>query len=199
MRWVFLIFLFFVGWSWNFLVFAGIYTWVDEKGVVHIVDSLDKIPERYRENAETVNFTETPVTQAQPEIPKKKTSSVETKTSNQTDIYGRTLDWYLAEKKRWLKRVKELKKQIQENEQAMKLLRQRALKSYRGTRTEYGIKLGEGPIINRWVEYYRLRSINENLEKELKHATYMVEEGLVKQAASAYAPDEWLEIIRKAP
>ena len=81
----------------------------------------------------------------------------------------------------------------------MRLLRRRSLKVYRGTRTEYGIELGQGPIINRWVEYYRLRSINESLKKKLRDFTYMVEKGLIKQAARAYVPDEWLEIISKDP
>lgn len=180
-------------WCTSLWAFTGFYRWVDEKGVIHFADSLDKVPEAYRDQAELVKFPPSSVQKKE----ERKTRAVTE--PFKTDIRGRGLDWYLTQKRRWLERAKELAQQIKENEEAMYLLHRGVPKARRGIRTEYGIKLGQGPIIRRWAEYKRLKAINAQLQKELEHARYMAEKGVLKQAARAQAPTEWLEIIRKDP
>ncbi len=186
-----LLFVFFL-WCTSLWAFTGFYRWVDEKGVLHFADSLDKVPESYRDQAEWVKFPP-------PSVQKQERKPLAVTKPFKTDIRGRGLDWYLTQKRRWLERARELAQQIKENEEAMYLLHRGVPKARRGVRTEYGIKLGQGPIIRRWAEYKRLKAINARLQKELEHARYMAEKGVLKQAARAHAPAEWLEIIRKDP
>lgn len=172
-----------------------LYQWVDEQGTIHIADSIDKVPAPYREKAQRLDFSApkpraaTPTPEAYPSEPP----------SALKDAYGRDLSWYLEQKKKWLKRAEELVQQIQENEKAMYLLHRGVPEARRGVRTEYGIKLGEGPLLRRWAEYKRLQKINERLQKELAHARYMAQEGVLRQAARAHLPPEGLETIRKDP
>ncbi len=173
-----------------------LYQWEDAQGHIHIVDAPEKIPPQYRHKASRLEFTSPPPKPAPPPAEKKK-NKLEPK--EQTDAYGRTLSWYLEQKRLWLKKVEELTKQIEENQRVMRLLHRGVPQARRGTRTKYGLKLGQGPLLRRWAEYKRLQKINKELEQMRQKAQYMANQGILRQAARAGAPAEWLEVIRKDP
>ncbi len=171
-----------------------LYQWLDNQGNLHIVDSLEKIPPQYRDKASRLEFK----TPSRPKPVPEETSPL-LETQKNTDIYGHTLEWYLQQKQHWLKKAQELDKQIQENKRVMQLLHRGVPQARRGTRTKYGLKLGQGPILRRWAEYKRLQKINRELERMREKAYYMAQKGLLRQAARAGAPPEWLEAIKKDP
>ena len=173
-----------------------IYQWVDEKGVLHFTQFPEEIPPEYRTRAKSISFNGRGKTfldkgsSASPSSPK---------ASRSTDLLGRDFNWYLKEKERLINRIRELKAQIEENRRVMRALHRGASQARRGTRTKYGLKLGEGPILRRWAEYKRLQRINQELEKELAELEYRLHKGLYREAAKAYAPQEVLEFLKKDP
>ena len=178
-----------------------IYQWVDDKGVLHFTQFPDEIPSRYRSRAKPLRFRG-PNRISPPSTSSKPPSSVtplRPRPSRKTDILGRDLAWYMKEKERLINRIRRLKAQIEENKQVMRALHGGTSQARRGTRTKYGLKLGEGPIIRRWAEYKRLQRINQELEKELAELEYRLKKGLYKEAAKAQAPPEVLEFLKKDP
>ncbi|OAQ20262.1 helix-hairpin-helix domain-containing protein [Thermosulfurimonas dismutans] len=182
-----------------------IYQWVDDKGVLHFTQFPDEIPSRYRSRAKPLPFrgpngiSPPPPPPPTPSKPPSSVRPLRTRPTRKTDVLGRDLAWYMKEKERLINRIRKLKAQIEENKQVMRALHGGAYQARRGTRTKYGLKLGEGPIIRRWAEYKRLRRINQELEKELAELEYRLKKGLYKEAAKAQAPPEVLEFLKKDP
>jgi|YelNatPaOPRAMG01_1025707.scaffolds.fasta_scaffold155937_1 clan AA aspartic protease (TIGR02281 family) len=51
-------------------IHSEIYKWIDEKGTIHFADDPSKIPERYRENTETLSAPKIPSSQIDKQVPK---------------------------------------------------------------------------------------------------------------------------------
>ncbi len=179
-----------------------IYQWVDDRGVVHFTQFPEEIPAKYRSRVKIFRPKAGSGTQEidrEEDLRGEKAEAPQDRPSRRTDMLGRDLRWYMKEKERLVNRIRRLRAQIEENKQVMKALRGAAPQARRGIRTEYGLKLGEGPLLRRWAEYKRLRRINEKLEKELAELEYRLEKGLYKEALRTYAPPEVLEFLKKDP
>ncbi|QJA06669.1 DUF4124 domain-containing protein [Thermosulfurimonas marina] len=175
-----------------------IYRWVDEKGVVHFTEFPEEIPPRFRSRAERIPFPAGSPRAEAPPAPSPETPGPAREPSRpKTDILGRDLKWYREEVLRLVKERDRLRRQIEENRQAMRLLHGGSPIARRGTRTEYGIKLGQGPILRRWAEYKRLRRINQELEKRLSEVEYRLRKGLYREALRTYAPEEVLRYLKE--
>ncbi|MEW6328234.1 MAG: hypothetical protein AB1487_11710 [Thermodesulfobacteriota bacterium] len=65
-----------------------------------------------------------------------------------------------------------------------------------GTRTEEGVILNQGPLIDDYRELKRLQEITPRLEEKLKKAQDMLEKDLIRDAYRAGVPREWIEELK---
>lgn len=71
--------------------FADLYQWKDERGVIHITDSMEKVPQKYRDQVRV--FKERPQEDRSPELETETPPVLEEK--GQEDLYGdQTLEWW---------------------------------------------------------------------------------------------------------
>ncbi|MDP3095324.1 MAG: DUF4124 domain-containing protein [Methylotenera sp.] len=178
-----------------------IYKWTDEKGVVHYTDNPENVPSKFKGRTEqkTIDRRLPP-----PPAPEKSLApplspvlphvSSEEKPDTRTDIKGQNKEWWLGQKKKWQDEVKRLSTQVKKNHEDMATLRRGRVRQ--GTRTEEGIILNQGPLIDDYRELKRLQEITPGLEEKLKKARYMLEEDLIRDAYRAGVPPEWIEELK---
>ncbi|MDI6789332.1 MAG: DUF4124 domain-containing protein [Thermodesulfobacteriota bacterium] len=178
-----------------------IYKWTDEKGVVHYTDNPENVPSKFKGRAEqkTIDRRLTPQPESEksvapPVSPVPPSVSSEEKPADLTDVKGRNKEWWLGQKKKWQDEVNRLTNQIKKNNEDMATLRRGRVRQ--GTRTEEGIILNQGPLIDDYRELKRLQEITPGLEEKLKKAKYMLEEDLIRDAYRAGAPPEWIEELK---
>jgi hypothetical protein len=178
-----------------------IYKWTDEKGVVHYTDNPENVPSKFKSQVrqKTIDRRLTP----QPESEKSVAPPVsrvlppvssEEKPDTRTDVRGRNKEWWLGQKKYWQDEVKRLSTQVKKNREDMATLRRGRVRQ--GTRTEEGIILNQGPLIDDYRELKRLQEITPELEEKLKKAQDMLEKDLIRDAYRAGAPPEWIEELK---
>jgi hypothetical protein len=178
-----------------------IYKWIDEKGVVHYTDNPENVPSKFKSQVrqKTIDRRLTP----QPESEKSVAPPVsrvlppvssEEKPDTRTDVRGRNKEWWLGQKKYWQDEVKRLSTQVKKNREDMATLRRGRVRQ--GTRTEEGIILNQGPLIDDYRELKRLQEITPELEEKLKKAQDMLEKDLIRDAYRAGAPSEWTKELK---
>ncbi|MFH1148818.1 MAG: DUF4124 domain-containing protein [Pseudomonadota bacterium] len=165
------------------------YKWVDEEGVVHFADRPDSVPEKYRKHAEKQTMT-----QSMAEV-KRETEPSAAKDDKSAEKKDQRKEWWLAQKKYRQDEVARLKKQVDQNNKDTELLRQGRVRQ--GERTNEGIVLGQGPLINDYRELRRLKEITATLEEELKKAQYMLNEGLIQSAYREGVSSELIKELQK--
>ncbi|MDQ7838314.1 MAG: DUF4124 domain-containing protein [Thermodesulfobacteriota bacterium] len=178
-----------------------IYKWTDEKGVVHYTDNPENVPSKFKGCAEqkTIDRRLSPPpapekSAAPPVSPVLPQVSSEEKPDTRTDVRGRNKEWWLGQKKKWQDEVKRLTEQVKKNNEDIVTLRRGRVRQ--GTRTEEGIILNQGPLIDDYRELKRLQEITPELEEKLQKAKYMLEEDLIRDAYRASVPPEWIEELK---
>lgn len=177
-----------------------IYKWTDEKGVVHYTDNPENVPSKFKGRAEQKTIdrrlpSPAPEKSVAPSVsPVPPSVSSEEKLDTRTDVKGQNKEWWLGQKKKWQDEVKRLTEQIKKNNEDIVTLRRG--RARQGTRTEDGIILNQGPLIDDYRELKRLQEITPGLEEKLKKAQYMLDQGLIQDAYRAGAPPEWIEELK---
>ncbi len=170
-----------------------LYKWLDEKGVVHYTDDPGNVPSKFRSRVEQKTTEKRPPLQPGDEQPP--TPLSEKKITVHTDVMGRNKEWWLGQKKYWQDEVDRLKKQIKKNNEDIVTLRRGRVRQ--GARTEEGIILNQGPLIDDYRELKRLQEITPELESKLKNAQYMLNEGIIRDAYRAGVPTKWIDELKK--
>lgn len=178
-----------------------IYKWTDEKGVTHYTDNPENVPSKFKSQTrqKTMDRRRTPQpapeeSVAQPTSPVLPPVSSKEKPDTRTDVKGQNKEWWLGQKKKWQDEVKRLTEQIKKNNEDIATLRRGRVRQ--GTRTEEGIILNQGPLIDHYRELKRLQEITPGLEEKLKKAQYMLDQGLIQDAYRAGVPPEWIEELK---
>lgn len=166
-----------------------IYKWIDEEGVVHFADRSDSVPPKYRKRAERKAMADCRA------VAEKETEPSAGKGEKTAEKKDQQKDWWLAQKKYWQDEVARLKKQVDQNHKDIELLRQGRVRQ--GERTNSGITLGQGPLVDDYRELRRLKEITAPLEEELKKAQYMLDEGLVQNAYKEGVSPKLIEELQK--
>ena len=151
-----------------------IYKWKDGKGVVHYVDNMGKIPEKYRDKAErivikkkSVNEVPAPLPPPPPKNPPKK----DRKSAKQ--------------KSKWAAKAKAARKRVAELERRVKSAKTNCDKVRHQS-------LVMPTIANQQKAAKCLKEVKA-LEAELMRAKKYLEEGLPEEAHKAGVPPGWLE------
>ncbi|MDO9463120.1 MAG: DUF4124 domain-containing protein, partial [Deltaproteobacteria bacterium] len=178
-----------------------IYKWTDEKGVVHYTDNPENVPSKFKDRAEqkTIDRRLPPPpapekSVAPPLSPVLRHVSSEEKPDTRTDVKGQNKEWWLGQKKNRQDEVKRLTEQVKKNNEDIVTLRRGRVRQ--GTRTEDGIILNQGSLIDAYRELKRLQDITPGLEEKLKKAQYTLDQGLIQDAYRAGAPPEWIEELK---
>ncbi|MFZ5995309.1 MAG: DUF4124 domain-containing protein [Thermodesulfobacteriota bacterium] len=178
-----------------------IYKWTDEKGVTYYTDNPENVPSRFKGRAEQKSIDRRPPPPPAPEksiaptvSPVPPPLSAEEKPDTRTDVRGQNKEWWLGQKKKWQDEVKRLTEQVKKNNEDIATLRRGRVRQ--GTRTEEGIILNQGPLIDDYRELKRLQEITPELEEKAKKAQYMLDQGLIQDAYRAGAPPEWIKELK---
>ncbi|MEW6326783.1 MAG: DUF4124 domain-containing protein [Thermodesulfobacteriota bacterium] len=171
-----------------------IYKWTDQEGIVHYTDNPENVPAKFRGRAEQKTIDRRLPPHPAPEKSVAPPVSLEEKPADLTDVRGRDKEWWLGQKKKWQDDVKRLTEQVKKNNEDIVTLRRGRVRQ--GTRTEEGIILNQGPLIDDYRELKRLQEITPRLEEKLKKAQYMLDQGLIQDAYRAGAPREWIEELK---
>lgn len=158
-------------------VFAEIYKWVDEEGVIYFTDDFRKIPERYREKSEEVTlFPPTPPKVETPATPQPPSPPNEEK----VDVQGHGRKWWQKQIKEWEQKRDRATVKIEELNREARNLEFRNI-----------------GLSQRLAEQNRIRKKIHPIEQEREEAERMLNEILPEEARKAGAPPGWLRESRK--
>ncbi|HET7318822.1 MAG TPA: DUF4124 domain-containing protein [Nitrospirota bacterium] len=152
-----------------------LYEWTDGKGVVHITDSLGKVPEQYRTNARRLETS--PEEGATPNRPQQGTISPSGNTEDQREA---------QQKAQWQRRMIDAKQRLAAAEQRYRELEQR-----RATLLgQWGTPAYAPPAAR--IEAEKLEGDMQNVQKEIDNARNEVEVVIPEEARKAGVPPGWL-------
>jgi uncharacterized protein DUF4124 len=153
-----------------------IYQWTDGKGVVHITDGLDKVPEPYRPHARRLEAA--PEEEAAPEQPRQQ--GVSSPTGNGEDQRE------AQQKTAWQQRVRDAKQQLAAAEQRYRELEQKRT----ALLGQWGTPAYAPPEAR--IEAERLAQEMQAVQKEIDDARNRVEVAIPEEARKAGVPPGWL-------
>jgi hypothetical protein len=161
-----------------------IYRWADEKGILHFVDDLTQVPEKYRDQFQKKEPPKEP-------IPSPSASSqggegkIESDPSSvRKDLHGRGEDWWRAKAKEANDRLQNAQKNYDSAYQAWKAKEQQR---------EEGTSKSHGPRKRLGSEIDKLEEKVKESQKELEEAKEVVEMVLPRQAEDYKADPSWLK------
>jgi hypothetical protein len=152
-----------------------LYEWTDGKGVVHITDSLGKIPEQYRSNARRLGTF--PEEGAAPNRPQQGISSPAGNAEDQREA---------QQKAQWQRRMSDAKQRLAAAEQRYRELEQRRT----ALLGQWGTPAYAPPAAR--IEAERLSGEMQGVQKEIDNARNEVEVVIPEEARKAGVPPGWL-------
>lgn len=153
-----------------------LYQWIDGKGVVHITDSLEKVPKQYRDKA--TKLEQPQEEPGQPGLPNKGLSPYR----GFSDVEGIDAD----RKAEWQQRMKEARARLADVEKRYRELDQKRLDA---VGQWGGIAAGHREGV---MESERIEQEMEQLKPELDAARNQVEVVIPEEARKAGVPPGWL-------
>ena len=153
-----------------------LYQWTDGKGVVHITDGLDKVPEQYRPNARRLEAA--PEEGATPKQPGQQgVSSPAGNGEDQREAQQKAL---------WQQRLRDAKQRLAGAEQRYRELEQRRT----ALLGQWGTPAYAPPAAR--IEAERLSEEMKGVQKEIDNARNEVEVVIPEEARKAGVPPGWL-------
>lgn len=127
--------------------FADLYKWTDDKGVVHMTDNIDKVPEKYYDRMKTYkSSTESTPAIKQPETARQPAIDRQQEQGRQeVELYGDyPLEWWREEFANRRKEIKELESSLNAKRQYISVF-------------EAGRRLGQSYPMNEFDTYERYK------------------------------------------
>jgi chromosome segregation ATPase len=166
------------------LAFGQVYKWVDEKGVTHFTDDLTQIPEKYRPQTKTLEYSEESV-----EINKENESSSQ-KTIEETQPKGEDYrDSVGRGEEYWKGRVKEWSKKLNEAQDKVEELRVR----YNELTQKFNSSKSSVERINIRKERDQVQKEIEISKNQIEEAKQMLEKKIPEEAEIFKAKQEWIK------
>lgn len=153
-------------------IWAQIYRWEDERGVVHMTDDPRKIPEKDRGRVEVIPLPESKEG-AVPSPPLAEAPEAMAP-SGQADAQGHDRAWWQGQMKKWREKKSEAERQLAEAKGRLN----RILMSF--------------PSIARRQKEAEIREEIKEYEEQIQEAARMLSEVLPEEARKAGAPPGWL-------
>jgi len=161
-----------------------IYRWVDEKGILHFVDDLTQVPEKYRDLIQKKEPPKEPIPSPSVSSQGEEVKIESDPSSVRKDLHGRGEDW-------WRAKAKEANDKLQgaQNNYDSAYRTWKAKEQQR----EDGKFKSHGPRKRLMSEIDELEEKVRERQKELEEAREVVEKVLPKQAEDYKADPKWLK------
>jgi hypothetical protein len=153
-----------------------LYEWTDGKGVVHITDSLDKVPEQYRPNARRLEAA--PEEGAAPDRPRQQGTAPSAGSAEE--------EHEARQKALWQQRLSGAKQRLAGAEQRYRELEQRRT----ALLGQWGTPAYAPPSAR--IEAERLSEEMKGVQKEIDNARNEIEVVIPEEARKAGVPPGWL-------
>ena len=162
----------------------AIYRWVDEKGILHFVDDLTLVPEKYRDQFQKKEPPKEPIPSPSASSRGEEGKTESDPSSVRKDLHGRGEDWWRAKAKESNDKLQSAQKNYDSAYQTWK-----AKEQQRGD----GKFKSHGPRKRLMSEIDELEEKVKESQKELEEAKEVVEKVLPKQAEDYKADPNWLK------
>ena len=161
-----------------------IYRWVDEKGILHFVDDLTQVPEKYRDQIQKKESPKGPIPSPSVSSQGEEGKIESDPSSVRKDLHGRGEDWWRAKAKEANDKLQSAQKNYDSAYQTWKAKEQQR---------EEGTSKSHGPRKRLGSEIDKLEEKVRESQKELEEAKEVVEKILPKQAEDYKADPNWLK------
>jgi chromosome segregation ATPase len=158
-------------------LFAEVYKWVDEKGVVYFTDDITQVPEKYRSKAEKIGLPEEKgETKVEGELTPKR------KEETYRDRLGRGEDY-------WKGRVEEWRKKLRELQDKLEILRGK----YNELTEKFNDSKSTAERGNLRRERDQVKSEMDQCKIQIEEAKNMLEKKIPEEADLYKAKPEWVK------
>ena len=161
-----------------------IYRWVDEKGILHFVDDLTQVPEKYRDQFQKKEPPKEPIPSPSASSQGEEGKIESDPSSVRKDLHGRGEDWWRAKAKEANDKLQSAQKNYDSAYQTWKAKEQQR---------EDGKFKSHGPRKRLMSEIDELEEKVKERQKDLEEAREVVEKVLPKQAEDYKADPNWLK------